>query len=136
MNRLLAAAILALGIHTAAWAQATNAPVQITPPPDADKIKITGDATKGAEIFKLYCLPCHGEKGKGDGVAAAALNPKPRDFTDKQRMSTIPDWEVLKVIKEGGASVGLSPMMTPWGPLLQSDEKIQDVAAYVRSFAK
>jgi mono/diheme cytochrome c family protein len=27
-------------------------------------------------------VTCHGAEGKGDGPAAAALNPKPRNFTD------------------------------------------------------
>ncbi len=117
-------------------AQDTNNPAAAHAPPNADQIKITGDAAKGEATYKLYCVTCHGATGKGDGMAAAALNPKPRDFADKERMSKIADWEVLKVIKEGGASVGLSPLMTPWGAVLQSEEKIQDVAAYVRSFAK
>ena len=38
-------------------------------------------AEDGALLFKTYCSTCHGESGKGDGVAAAALNTKPRDFT-------------------------------------------------------
>jgi hypothetical protein len=37
--------------------------------------------TKGAEIYKANCSSCHGEKGLGDGVAGANLNPKPRNFT-------------------------------------------------------
>ena len=40
------------------------------------------------------------------------------------------------MIKEGGAAVGKSPFMTPWGPLLQDDQKVQDVASYIRTFAK
>ena len=104
--------------------------------PAGGEFAIKGDATKGAESYKLYCLPCHGEKGKGDGVAAAALNPKPRDFTDKALMATIPDKQVFTAIKEGGAAVGKSPLMIAWGPILVEDQKIHDVAAYVRSLAK
>jgi caa(3)-type oxidase subunit IV len=36
---------------------------------------------KGAQIFAQQCASCHGAQGKGDGPAAAALNPKPRNFT-------------------------------------------------------
>ena len=36
---------------------------------------------KGKELFGQNCVSCHGEKGEGNGVAAAALNPKPRNFT-------------------------------------------------------
>jgi len=36
---------------------------------------------KGKNLFAVNCASCHGNAGKGDGPAAAALNPKPRDFT-------------------------------------------------------
>lgn len=35
----------------------------------------------GKAMFTVQCASCHGAEGKGDGVAAAALNPKPRNFT-------------------------------------------------------
>jgi caa(3)-type oxidase subunit IV len=35
----------------------------------------------GKELFNAQCVSCHGAGGKGDGVAAAGLNPKPRNFT-------------------------------------------------------
>ncbi len=38
------------------------------------------EIAKGEEIFSQNCASCHGEKGAGDGAAAAALNPKPRNF--------------------------------------------------------
>ena len=35
---------------------------------------------KGKQLFQTACSSCHGEDGKGDGAAGAALNPKPRNF--------------------------------------------------------
>ena len=35
---------------------------------------------KGKQLFTTTCISCHGPEGKGDGVAGAALNPKPRNF--------------------------------------------------------
>ena len=35
---------------------------------------------KGKTLFDVNCASCHGSKGFGDGPAAAALNPKPRNF--------------------------------------------------------
>jgi mono/diheme cytochrome c family protein len=35
---------------------------------------------KGHTIFTTNCASCHGPDGYGDGPAAAALNPKPRNF--------------------------------------------------------
>ena len=101
-----------------------------------DDFKINGDPVKGEATFKLYCAMCHGEAGKGDGVGAAALNPKPRNFTDKEEMAKISDKEVFTAIKSGGAAVGKSPLMVAWGAILGDDQKIHDVAAYVRTFAK
>ncbi|HNN91445.1 MAG TPA: cytochrome c [Pseudomonadota bacterium] len=38
-------------------------------------------ATAGAALFAANCAVCHGPLGRGDGLAAAALNPPPRDLT-------------------------------------------------------
>ena len=93
------------------------------------------DAEQGKKLYAQFCVTCHGESGKGDGAAAAALNPKPRDHTDKEYMSKMSDDDMLKVIKNGGASVGKSPLMPPWGASLK-DDQIQDIIAYVRTLSK
>ena len=36
--------------------------------------------TKGKSQYEAACASCHGIDGKGDGVAAVALDPKPRNF--------------------------------------------------------
>ena len=96
----------------------------------------TGDAKKGKEKFRenMRCSSCHGESGKGDGMAAAALNPKPRDFTDGKLMNPKTDEQLFKVIKEGGASVKLSPLMIPWAGQI-SDQDIGDIVAFIRTLA-
>ena len=38
-------------------------------------------AAHGKELFNQQCVSCHGEKGEGNGVAAAAMVRKPRNFT-------------------------------------------------------
>jgi mono/diheme cytochrome c family protein len=47
----------------------------------------------------------------------------------------VDDAHITKVIKEGGAAVGLSPTMAPWGGAL-NDAEIAEVVKYVRSFKK
>ena len=89
------------------------------------------DPEEGKKLYMQYCSSCHGQSGKGDGPASAALNPKPRDHTDKAYMSQLSEDHVFKVIKEGGASVGKSPLMPPWGPSLK-DDQIKDVMAYLQ----
>lgn len=63
-------------------------------PKSADTIKnpfkIRGNAeaiAAGKKIYAAYCVPCHGDKGKGNGVAAAGLNPKPADHTSAKFQS-------------------------------------------------
>jgi mono/diheme cytochrome c family protein len=38
-------------------------------------------AMGGRELFVRYCASCHGTDGRGDGPAAAALQPPPNDLT-------------------------------------------------------
>lgn len=39
---------------------------------------------KGKALYLKLCTICHGNKGKGDGLASAALNPKPANFTSEK----------------------------------------------------
>ena len=55
-------------------------------PASANSVKnpVAGNNDVLKDAKKLYstnCAPCHGEKGRGDGAAAAALNPKPADHS-------------------------------------------------------
>jgi len=90
-----------------------------------------GDAAKGKVTFNNTCVACHGPEGKGDGVVAAALDPKPRDLSNGEYVSTLSNEHLYKVINEGGASVGLSPLMAAWGGVL-SEEDTWNVIAYIR----
>ncbi|HMP90761.1 MAG TPA: cytochrome c [Kiritimatiellia bacterium] len=101
-----------------------------------EEFEIKGNAEKGAAAYKMYCALCHGETGKGDGVGAAALNPKPRDLSDAEFQKSMSDKHLYTVIKDGGPAVGKSMFMTAWGAILKTDEAIHDVAAYVRSLAE
>ena len=46
-------------------------------------------------------------------------------------MANLTDAYLNRVIKEGGASQGLSPLMPPWGGVL-SDEEISNLIAFLR----
>lgn len=39
------------------------------------------DYGEGKALYEEKCMICHGQNGKGDGPAAAALSPPPKDFS-------------------------------------------------------
>lgn len=49
-------------------------------------------------------------------------------------MNALSNEYLFKVIDEGGAAVGKSPLMAPWGGSL-TDAQIWDVVAFVRTLA-
>ena len=59
-------------------------------------------------------MSCHGAKGKGDGAAAAALNPKPADWTSKQ-VQDESDGEIFWKISTGRGA------MPSWRHLPEND---------------
>ncbi|MFO0597965.1 MAG: cytochrome c [Myxococcaceae bacterium] len=102
-------------------------------PAFAKGFELKGDAAKGEAQYKQLCVSCHGEKGDGNGPAGAALTPKPTNFTDAANSDRLTDEWVYKMIKDGGAANGKSPLMVSWSSALK-DDQIRDVAAYVLKF--
>lgn len=90
-----------------------------------------GDIQAGKAKFGQLCVTCHGAGGKGDGAAAAGLNPKPRDLTQTKRN----DAELKTIIQKGGPSAGLSPLMPPWGGSL-SEQEVNNLISFIRSLGK
>lgn len=52
---------------------------QLNPIPADDK-----SVALGGKLFQIYCTPCHGYSGKGDGLVGAKLLLKPFDLTAEQ----------------------------------------------------
>ena len=77
---------------------------------------------RGGIVYRTYCVLCHGAGGKGDGRAARMYTPRPADLTN----SPFPDAYKEMIIRGGGASVGRSSFMPPWGDEL-TDEQIHDL---------
>ncbi|MBI4537360.1 MAG: cytochrome c [candidate division NC10 bacterium] len=91
-----------------------------------------GDVAKGKAKYQELCAACHGASGKGDGPAAAALNPKPRNHTDAAYMNKLKDQQLFDFIKKGGQAMGKSPLMPAWSGQL-TDAQIQDLVVYIRT---
>jgi mono/diheme cytochrome c family protein len=90
-------------------------------------------AAEGQRLYMTYCSSCHGDKGRGDGVAGKALPVKPADHTGKV-MNSFSDEFLVTIISKGGAAVGKSSFMPAWGGVLK-DNQLQDLLAYLRSIA-
>ena len=89
---------------------------------------------EGKKIYVSYCSACHGEKGKGDGMAAQSLPVRPADHTNGAVMNQLSDKFLLDVISKGGSAVGKSSFMPAWGSSF-NEKQIRDIVTYLRTIA-
>ena len=78
---------------------------------------------RGATVYAVNCVSCHGANGDGNGPAARALLPRPADLTHKQPDPRL----VAQVLNEGVPGTS----MPPWPGLSAADRHA--VGAFVRS---
>jgi cytochrome c553 len=95
----------------------------------ADEAAVKAEADT---VWQTRCTTCHGATGKGDGAAAAALTPKPRDFSLAAWQAGVTDEHIEKIIAEGGQAVGLSMLMPANPDLVSKPEVIKALRAHVR----
>lgn len=114
-------------------APAAEAPAVEAKPADAPA---AGDPVAEARsIFDTRCVTCHGASGAGDGAAAAALNPKPRNYADKAWQDSVKDEDLAKAIVEGGAAIGKSPLMPPNVDLKDKPAVVAEIVKIIRAFS-
>jgi mono/diheme cytochrome c family protein len=134
---LSALALSACGGGAATATQPQGTPVPTPPAQYANKTNpMAGDqsaADAGKQIFDTNCTPCHGADAKGDGPAAASLNPKPADLADLE--SKFSDAYMFWRISEGGAMPPFNSQMPTWKSSL-SEDQIWQVITYLRTFNK
>jgi mono/diheme cytochrome c family protein len=82
----------------------------------------------GKATYKTFCTPCHGEKGKGDGVAAAGLPKAPADHTSALIQKQT-DGALYWMIGTGN-----TPMPAYKGAM--TDAQIWQLVSYIRTLAK
>lgn len=95
-------------------------------------LKPTPDVlAKGKAIFegKGTCFTCHGNTGKGDGPAGAALDPAPRNFANPEFDKVRTPGEMFWVVKNGSAGTG----MISYNPAMINDEETWQAITYERS---
>jgi mono/diheme cytochrome c family protein len=91
-------------------------------PPTPDSVR------KGGELYVVYCTPCHGSAGKGDGLVSTKFVPPP-DLAnvDLHQGRTDGYWE--SYLSVGGA------IMPAYGEALSAEER-WDVVNYLRTLAR
>lgn len=104
-----------------------------TAPTSANKIinplNKSGKAIKnGKKLYKQLCSICHGNKGKGDGLASAGLNPKPANLVSKKFFSQ----------SEGAIYWKITEGKAPMASYKESLTEIQrwEVINYIKSLKK
>jgi mono/diheme cytochrome c family protein len=132
MSCLVALAGLGIAIGCASQADSTPSPAAAVSASAAKPAVTPEMLEKGRAIYKANCIACHGEGGKGDGAAAGALKPPPRDHTDAAYMKTLTDKNLADVIVMGGAIKG-KPLM-PSHPQLRGAD-LDALVAHVRSLS-
>ncbi len=147
MNTKQLSAVLALTAFAALTSFACSKSDTKGGPPAASREPASGDTSspatggkidmdKAQTMFNERCAACHGTEGKGNGPASAALNPKPRNYTDKAWQASVTDEQLRKTILMGGAAVGKSPIMPASPDLDEKPEVVDGLINIVRRFGK
>jgi mono/diheme cytochrome c family protein len=91
------------------------------------------DAARGARVFQVHCMPCHGPEGRGDGPEAAlfarpALNLRKGMFwyTGQGLTAEHLHTELSRIVRFGVYGTSMA------GHETFTDRQVADVAAYVQ----
>jgi mono/diheme cytochrome c family protein len=98
---------------------------------DATKNPVKGDlkaTADGKKLYGMYCVVCHGEKGKGDGPAGMGLNPRPADHTSAKVQSQS-DGAIFWKMTTG------RPPMAGYDKILTVQQR-WELVNYIRTFNK
>jgi S-disulfanyl-L-cysteine oxidoreductase SoxD len=79
----------------------------------------------GRKFFQIFCTPCHGKSGTGDGLVGAKFLIRPFDLTADNEQKVLSEGYIFGTVAFGGA------LMPSYGNDLSPSE-IWDVVNYVR----
>lgn len=88
----------------------------------------------GEQLYRTYCTSCHGINGNGNGINVRDMSVQPRDHTDHREMAARSDDELTRAITDGGAAVGKSILMPPWGKVFDASQ-IAALVAHLRQLS-
>lgn len=89
---------------------------------------LLGDPEEGKRLYDKYCVSCHGQKGKGDGVMMSIIPISPMDHSDAAKMDKLTNDELVNITISGK---GDKSFMPAWQSIL-SREQVGAVVSYIR----
>lgn len=89
----------------------------------------------GKIIFETQCASCHGPQGRGDGIAAASLNPKPANLADRKMLDSLSDGYLFWRVSEGGLVAPFNSAMPAWKATMLEEQRWQ-VISYLRTLGQ
>jgi mono/diheme cytochrome c family protein len=124
---VLAGSALVAGIAVAdnGWQRGFDRTSELASPIAASAESVSA----GRAIYQQRCLPCHGPRGRGDGPAGAALDPRPADLV--LHVPQHPDGELFYFISRGIPGSA----MPAWRDVLSETER-WEVVTYLRALAQ
>jgi len=60
---------------------------------------------QGKELYGIFCIPCHGETGAGNGAVAGKMVPTPADIRTGSHAGTHSDGELFLVLTKGSGGM-------------------------------
>jgi mono/diheme cytochrome c family protein len=98
--------------------------------------KLTGHASDGKQLYRRFCIGCHGPRGDGQGENAQYIDPKPRNFTQATFKCRSTPTGTLPTDQDLYNSIGRgfdNSNMPSWAPLTDQDRA--NLVAYIKTFS-
>jgi mono/diheme cytochrome c family protein len=98
-------------------------------------IPLNYQQAQGKRIFYEKCVWCHADSTPAGPSNRSNLTPNPPLINDGATLNPLSDAYLENVITLGGAAMGKSAIMPPWGRTLRQED-IRALVAYIRAVAQ
>ena len=97
---------------------------------------VTGEAARGKQLYRRYCVGCHGAKGDGQGENGVYMEPRPRDFTTGTFKCRSTPTGTLPLDTDVYATIGrglVASSMPSWNALTAQERA--DLLSFIKDFS-
>lgn len=121
-----------LDLIVAYLSEQQHAAAAVQPPTDVATTPVRSPVER---LYRTHCAACHGTQGAGDGWNAPQLDRPPAQHTNARAMSMRTDDGLFDAIYAGGAILGGSARMPPFGQTLTT-QQIRLLVSYIRQLCR